>query len=109
MKNDGILSLLGIAKKAGKVVSGEFSTEKAVKERKAKLVIVAGDASYNTKKLFTDKTSFYNIPIYFYSDKNSLGRGIGCEIRTSLAVLDEGFANAIIKKIEELNEEVSVN
>ena len=104
MKNDGIISLLGIAKRAGKVVSGEFSTEKAIKEHKAKLVIVATDASNNTKKLFTNKTTFYKVPIVFYSDKDSLGHGIGCEMRTSLAILDEGFANAIIKKIEELNE-----
>lgn len=104
MKNDAILSLIGMAKKAGKIVSGEFSTEKAVKEGKAKLVIVAQDASDNTKKLFTNKTDFYKVPIYFYSDKDSLGHCIGCEIRTSLAILDEGFANAIIKKIEQLKE-----
>ena len=53
-----ILSLVGLAMKAGKVVSGEFSTEKAVKEGKASLVIVAEDASGNTKKLFLDKCDF---------------------------------------------------
>ena len=42
--------MLGIAAKSGSVVSGEFSTEKAVKEGRAYLVIVAGDASENTKK-----------------------------------------------------------
>ena len=31
MSQDSILSMLGLAKRAGKVVSGEFSTEKAVK------------------------------------------------------------------------------
>lgn len=99
MKNDGVLSLIGMAKRAGKVVSGEFSTEKAIKERKAKLVIVAEDASDNTKKLFTNKTTYYKIPICFYSDKESLGHGIGCEIRTSIGIMDEGFANAILKKL----------
>ena len=39
MSQDSILSMIGLAKRAGKVVSGEFSTEKAVKENKAKLVI----------------------------------------------------------------------
>ncbi len=37
--------------KAGKVASGEFSTEKAVKTGKARLVIVADEASANTKKI----------------------------------------------------------
>ena len=39
------LSLAGLAAKAGKVVSGEFATEKAVKTGKAYLVITAQDAS----------------------------------------------------------------
>ncbi len=50
MPKDKVLSLLGIAQKAGRVVSGEFSVEKAVKEGKACLVLVAKDASDNTKK-----------------------------------------------------------
>ena len=45
MKPDRVLSMLGIAAKAGSVASGEFSTEKAVKEGRAYLVIVAQDAS----------------------------------------------------------------
>ena len=48
------LSLLGLAAKAGRVVSGEFATEKAVKAGKARLVLVAGDASDNSKKKFSD-------------------------------------------------------
>ena len=42
---DKALAMLGMATKAGKVVSGEFSVEKAVKEGKAWLVLVAEDAS----------------------------------------------------------------
>ena len=42
--------MIGLAMKAGKVASGEFSTEKAVKEHKAYMVIVADDSSDNTKK-----------------------------------------------------------
>ena len=50
MKNNRVLSLIGLATKAGKTVSGEFSTEKSVKTGKGLLVIVAEDASENTKK-----------------------------------------------------------
>ncbi len=42
MKNNRVLSLIGLATKAGKTVSGEFSTEKSVKTGKGLLVIVAG-------------------------------------------------------------------
>ena len=48
MKNK-ILSLISLATKAGKIVSGEFAVEKAVKEEKALLVIVSVDASKRSK------------------------------------------------------------
>ena len=36
-----VYSMLGLAMKAGKVVSGEFATDKSVKSNKAWLVIVS--------------------------------------------------------------------
>ena len=54
MKQNKLLSLIGIAMKAGKLVSGEFSTETAIKSGKAYLVIITGDASKNTVKKFTN-------------------------------------------------------
>ena len=98
---DKVFSLLGLAEKAGKVVSGEFSVENAVKAGKAKLVVLAEDASDNTAKKFKDKCKFYNIPIRFYGTKVALGAAIGKELRSTAAVMDEGFANTILKRLEE--------
>lgn len=95
-----VYNLLGIATKSGNLVSGEFSTEKAVKERKAALVIVASDASDNTKKMFTNMCTYYNVPIYFFGEKNDLGHAMGKEFRASLAVFDKGLANAIEKQLK---------
>ena len=99
--NDRVLSLLGLAAKGRNLRSGEFSTEKAVKEGRAAMVIIGNDASDNTKKKFTNMCAFYNTPIYFYSDKVQLGRAIGREMRTSVAVTDEGMAANIMKRLEE--------
>lgn len=107
MGQNRILSLIGIATKAGKTASGEFCTEKEVKSGRAALVIVAGDASANTKKKFQNMCDFYEVPIYFYKDKDTLGHAMGKEFRASLAVLDEGFAkgsgNIWIQKIIRLH------
>lgn len=97
MKQNKILSLLGIAMRGRNLVSGEFQTEEAVKTGAAMLVIVAEDASANTKKLFHDKCSFYEVPVYEYGTKEELGRAIGKDMRSSLAVCDAGLADAIIK------------
>lgn len=97
---DNVLSIIGLATKAGKVVSGEFSVEKAVKSGKAFLVIVSKDASDNTKKMFTNMCNFYNVPMYLYGNKETLGKSMGKEMRASAALLDEGFSVTIIKKIQ---------
>ena len=91
MKNNKVLSLIGLATKAGKTVSGEFSTEKSVKTGKGFLALVADDASENTKKKFRNMCTYYEVPLYFLSDKESLGRAMGKEFRASLAVQDENF------------------
>ena len=97
---DKVLALLGLSKKSGNIVSGEFAVKEAVRSQKARLVIVAEDASQNTMKLFTDKCLTYSVPCVFYSDKESLGKALGAKERSSAAVLDEGLAGAIVKKME---------
>lgn len=98
--NNKVLSYLGLAMKSGNLASGEFSTEKAVKEKKAYLVIVSEDASDNTKKMFTNMCTFYHVPIYFFSEKNQLGHAIGKQYRASLAILDRGLADVVRKQLE---------
>ena len=100
MKNDNVLSLLGLAKRGKNIVSGEFSTENAIRDGSAYLVVIAKDASDKTKKKFNDKCTYYNVPIAFYSDKEQLGKSIGCDIRTSIAVTDEGLAKSLIRKLD---------
>lgn len=104
MAADRVLSMLGIAAKAGSVVSGEFSTEKAVKSGTAKLVIVSADASANTRKRFADMTAYYRVPCYYYGDKESLGQCIGRQFRASLAITDENLAGAVEKKLRAIEE-----
>lgn len=102
MKQNKVFSLAGLAMKAGKVASGEFATEKAVKSGLARLVLVAEDASDNTKKMFANMCDYYKVPLYFYGDKETLGAAIGRQYRASLALTDEGFAKAVTKEIDKM-------
>lgn len=108
MINNRVYSLLGLAMKAGKVSSGEFMTEKSVKASMAHLVIVAGDASANTKKMFNDMCTFYYVPIAVYGTKEGLGAALGKELRASVAVTDEGFAKALKQRIDAAGNETEV-
>lgn len=101
MRPDKVVSMLGLAMKAGKIASGEFQTENAVKSGTGCLVIIAEDASDNTKKKFRNMCSFYEVPCVVYADREELGRCIGKEFRATLAVLDEGFAASIEKQLSD--------
>ena len=94
------LGTLGLAMKSGNVASGDFLTEQAIRAGTARLVIVAEDASENTKKKFRNSCSYYQVPLAVKFDKDTLGNAIGKEFRASLAVLDQGFASAISKNLE---------
>ena len=48
--NDRILSLLGICKRAGKLITGADTTIDSIRKSKAKLVIFANDFSKSSKK-----------------------------------------------------------
>lgn len=100
LKQNKCFSLISLATKAGKVVSGEFSTEKVIKEGRAFLAIVADDASDNTKKMFYNMCTYYKVPLYYFGAKDTLGHAMGKQMRASLAVLDEGFAKAMMKQLE---------
>lgn len=105
MKQDKVLSLIGLATKAGKTASGEFMTEREVKSGRAALVILAKDSSENTRKKFCNMCEFYEVPIHIYGDKDTLGHAMGKEFRASLAILDEGFADGICKQLK-MNDEL---
>ena len=95
-----LLGLVGIATKSGNLVSGEFQTEKTVKNQEAFLVIVAEDASDNTKKKFTNRCTYYKVPVYFFGDKSQLGQAMGKESRASLALIDKGLADTIEEQLK---------
>ena len=95
MRPNKVFSLLGLSTRAGRCVSGEFMTEKSVKDG-----IVGTDASANTKKNFRDMCSFYKVPYFEYGTKEELGHAMGKEMRASLAVIDDGFAGTLKKHLE---------
>ena len=92
--------MLGIAQKAGKLSSGEFVCETEIKSGKSSLIILAEDASENTKDKFNSMCSFYKVKIIHFGTKELLGHCIGKELRAVLSFKDYNFAKAILKLYE---------
>lgn len=101
MQKNKVLTYLGLATRAGRAVSGEFSVEKSVKQNRAKLVVVSEEASENTKKKFRDMCEYRKIPLHFFGTGEELGRACGKEFRILMAVEDEGLAGAAIRQLEQ--------
>lgn len=101
MQRNKVLSYLGLATRAGRVVSGEFCVEKSVRQRRARLVLVSEDASENSRKNFRNLCTYYKVPLYFFGSREELGAACGKETRVSAAVEDEGLADAAIRAIQE--------
>ena len=87
-------SFLGLANRARKIISGEELVLKEVRSGNAKLVLLSEDASVNTTKRITDKTTYYNVPMRKVENRQQLGHAIGRDERVVVAVLDVGFAKS---------------
>ncbi|MEW3594645.1 ribosomal L7Ae/L30e/S12e/Gadd45 family protein, partial [Enterococcus entomosocium] len=59
MNKTKALNMLGLAMRAGKLVTGEEMTLKEIRNEKTALVIIASDAGKNTQKKIKDKSSYY--------------------------------------------------
>lgn len=101
-------SMLSLCQRAGKLVTGDDTVLANVKSGSAFLVLIASDASDNTKKKFTDKCSFYGVPYCVVSDKEELNCCVGKYNRAVFAVTDDGFAKQIAAGIEKNSGGVSI-
>lgn len=97
---DKLLSMLGLAKKAGALQIGAFLTEKAIREGRCELIVLASDTAKNNRKKFIDSAARYNIALIEYSTKEELSGILGGKNVVAAGVTDKNFAAGIIKKYE---------
>ncbi len=97
MSIDPVLSRLGFARKARKIAVGFASSKEALQKGTAKLVIVSSDISAKSEKeiRFFAKDTVPVVRVKHSTDEVSNAIGLRGGI---IAVLDEGFAKAILKQ-----------
>ncbi|BAQ24947.1 ribosomal protein [Streptococcus troglodytae] len=84
-------NLLGLAQRAGRVISGEELVVKAIQTGQAQLIFLAKDAGSNLTKKVTDKSNYYNIEVSTVFSALELSTAIGRN-RKVLAIADTGFS-----------------
>ncbi len=94
------LTMLGFAMKSGKIITGDDTCEMFMKKRKIKLLIVAADASENTKDKFRFLTKQAEVQIIEISTKEELSQAIGKYNRAVIGITDRKFSKALLKLVE---------
>lgn len=94
------LNLLGLMRKANAIAVGETNTGGAVRAGKAKLLLLAADASDNARSRvrgFTHGRDIVTVTLPFTKDEIAAHVGVsGCAMA---AITDIGFANAFMKSL----------
>ncbi len=88
------LNFLGIAVRAGKIVSGTDFTLQGVRDNTVKLVIMASDCSARTIKTIKNKTDFYNVYLVDSFTSQELKKSIGKD-RKVMGITDTGIARRL--------------
>ncbi|KRL84049.1 L7Ae/L30e/S12e/Gadd45 family ribosomal protein [Ligilactobacillus apodemi] len=97
LKQQKVLNLLGLARRASKLSTGQDLVLRAIRTNKANIVFMASDCGQSTQKKFKDKCKSYDIALTTEFTKQELSTAIGTE-RSLIAVTDPGFG----KKIRQL-------
>lgn len=97
---NNVLSLLGLAKKAGRIEIGEEPVGAACRARRARLVLLASDAAAHSARRadhFSQSggASFVKLPF----TKEELGGVLGRSSCAMVALTDAGFAASLLNKL----------
>jgi len=90
-----ILTLLGFAKKANKLVTGSNAVLRSVLYGESYLVIVNEDAGKSVKDKFRRICSENEVKFYVLGDSKEFSKATGEENKVIYSVTEEGFAKKI--------------
>ena len=100
-----ILSMIGLAKKAGLVEIGEEPVGSAARAKHARVILVAGDASASSvRRAYSFAQSGSCLCLTVDATKDQLGSALGRTSVAMVAVTDIGFAESIVKKLSAMDE-----
>ena len=103
--NSPYISLLGLARRAGKVETGDEASRSACSHGLARALLIAGDASDRTRETFEFIAESAGLPCITVAEtREELGNALGKRPCAVVSICDTGFSAAIIKKLADENE-----
>jgi len=97
--NDKFLQMLGLAQRAGVVISGTMACTAALKKGKGSLLVLAGDTEPKAAALYRQMAESKRIPFLTLFSQAALGNAIGKSRRALVVIADPNFA----RRLQELS------
>ena len=95
-----LLFSIGLARKAGKLISGSEFVCDGIRQKKVHLVVCASDVSDNTKKKISDCCAYYRVRLYVTDvSKEMLGHAIGKSFAACVGITDTNLSELISRNI----------
>ena len=95
-----LLFSIGLARKAGKLISGTDFVCDGIRKKKIFLVICSEDVSDNTKKKISDCCTYYKTVLHFADvSKETLGSIIGKSFSACVGITDKNLSELISRNI----------
>ena len=100
MNKEKVLNILGLAQRAGRLLSGDFAVERSMKRQAYPLLIMAEDCAQNNANKYRHLAESHQVPLRLVGTKEELGRALGKEMRAVILVNDAGFAKSLLAEID---------
>ena len=100
-----VYGMLGLAARAGKIVSGSDSVIGAIRAGNVELLIITKDISRNSLEKILKNTGDKEIACYSFGNSEELGMALGKPDRTVAAITDKSFAEGVSAILEKISEE----
>ena len=97
-----LLSYMGFAAKARKLVSGYNTCVFAMEKRKVRLLIIAEDLADNSKKKIVSFAKRTNTKYCVFGNSDEMSQITGNDGKGIFAITDDNFANVISKEIDHI-------
>ena len=96
-----VLGLLGLARRAGSVVTGTGAVRDAVRADAARLVLLAEDGAAGQVGKVANLLRHRTVPRMTWGTQEELGRAVGTAPLSALAIMDDGFARRLRAELGE--------
>ena len=102
-----VYGLLGLARRAGGAVPGTEAVREAVREGRARLVLLAEDASPSQREKVERTLAGRPAPRVSFGDRSGLGAALGKRPVSAVAVTQASLASRILAELEKDSEVVA--